>query len=103
LNAGIAFQLITKTKRLEVFWERKTYRSNIDNARKFLYAVKQNVSLFDGRLVLIVFRIRTVGFDDATHFVDSAVQPTSSNETGKFSIKFNSGLIQIQYEIMPNK
>lgn len=53
----------------------------VDDAREFLNAVEQNISLLDGGLILVVFGIGTVRLDDASHFIDAAVKTAGSDET----------------------
>ena len=60
----------------------------VDDAREFLNAVQQNISLFDGGLILVIFRIGAVRFDNTTDFIDAAMKATSSNETCQLPEKF---------------
>lgn len=55
--------------------------SDVNDAWQFLDTVEQDVTLLDGRLVLVVFGIGSVGLDDTTHFVDSAMETTGGDKT----------------------
>jgi len=60
---------------------------DINDAGKLLDTVEKDISLLDGRLVLIVLGIRAVSLHNSTDFVDPTMQPTSSNETSQFPSK----------------
>merc|ERR1719239_114962 len=53
---------------------------DVDDSAQLLHSVQQNISLFDAILVLPVFTVRTVCFNDAPDFVNLTVQTTCSNE-----------------------
>jgi hypothetical protein len=61
---------------------------HVDDTTQLLDAVQQDVTLFDGLLVLSVLCVGSVGLDNAIHLVNNAVQTTSRDELGQIPIVF---------------
>lgn len=56
----------------------------MDNARKFLDAIQQEITLFDGVVVLCILGVRSDGLDNATYSIYSTVQPSKIYEASEF-------------------
>lgn len=66
---------------------------DIDNPRQLLYPVKEDVSLLDGSLILVVFAVGPIGLHDPVDLVNLAVQAASGDKTGQFPATENKSVV----------
>ena len=57
---------------------------DVDHPRELLYAVEQDIALFNGVLVLVVFRVGPVGLHYTSHLIHLGVQPPQVDKACQF-------------------
>jgi hypothetical protein len=57
------------------FWQ-----LNVDDARQLLNTIQEQITLFDGILVLGILGIGSIGFNDTSNLVNNSIQTSTRNQ-----------------------